>query len=188
MNAGRYAEPGCVERLIEGKTWLGPLRGSIDDVRPLAELLNEGGMETELVSDPMPAVWSKFVFNCIMNPLGALMMGDNAARYESLEMRTLIDEMAVECMTVVRALGGSFAFPPMEFVDKVRAGTVPISRHAGSMALDLERGVPTEIDELTGFVVREGERLNVPVPICKTVLRLIKGLEVAALRRVAKPR
>jgi 2-dehydropantoate 2-reductase len=188
MNAGRYVEPGCVESLIEGKTWLGPVRGSVERVRPLAELLNKGRMKTEIIADPMGAVWSKFVFNCVMNPLGALMMGDNASRYNLPEMRALIDDMAAECIAVVQALGGTFAFPPMEFVDKTRAGEIPLSRHAGSMALDIGRGAPTEIDELTGFIVREGERLKVPVPNCKAVYRLVKGLEVAAQRRVTKAR
>lgn len=188
MNAGRYVEPGCVESLIEGKTWVGPARGTVEDIRPLADLLNDAGMETEIVADPMGAVWSKFVFNCVMNPLGALMMGDNAARHDAPEMRELIDDLAAECTAVVRALGGTFAFPPMEFVDKVRAGQVPLSPHAGSMALDIARGVPTEIDELTGFIVRQGARLKVPVPNCKAVFRLVKGLERAAQRRVTKPR
>ncbi len=188
MNAGRYIEPGCVENLIEGKTWLGPARGSVQDIRPLADLLNKSGMETEAVADPMGAVWSKFVFNCVMNPLGALMMGDNAARYDAPEMRALIDDMAAECMSVVRALGGTFAFPPMEFVDKVRTGQIPLSMHAGSMALDIARGTPTEIDELTGFIVREGERLKIPVPNCTAVYRLMKGLEKAAQRKLAKQR
>jgi 2-dehydropantoate 2-reductase len=188
MNAGRYIEPGCIEFLIEGKSWLGPVRGDIEDVRALADLLNKAGMETEVVADPMGAVWAKFVFNCVMNPLGALMMGDNAARYDSSEMRALIDEMAAECTAVVRALGGSFAFPPMDFVDKVRSGQVRMSTHAGSMALDIARGAPTEIDELTGFIVREGRRLNVPVPNCTAVYRLVKGLELAAQRRVTNPR
>lgn len=188
MNAGRYVEPGCVESLIEGKTWLGPVRGSVERVRPLAELLNKGCMKTEIIADPMGAVWSKFVFNCVMNPLGALMMGDNASRYNLPEMRALIDDMAAECIAVVQALGGTFAFPPMEFVDKTRAGEIPLSRHAGSMALDIGRGAPTEIDEMTGFIVREGERLKVPVPNCKAIYRLVKGLEVAAQRRVAKAR
>jgi len=188
MNAGRYVEAGCVESLIEGKTWLGPARGDVADAHPLADLLNKGGMETEVVGDPMGAVWSKFVFNCVMNPLGALMMGDNAARYDAPEMRALIGDMAAECTAVVEELGGKFAFPPMDYVGKVRAGEAPRSRHAGSMALDIERGVPTEIDELTGFIVREGERLRIPVPNCKAVYRLIKGLELASLRRVAKAR
>jgi 2-dehydropantoate 2-reductase len=118
---------------------------------------------TEIVADPMGAVWSKFVFNCVMNPLGALMMGDNAARHNSPDMRALVDDMAAECMTVVEKLGGRFAFPPMDFVAKIRRGELPLSSHAGSMALDIARGQPTEIDEMTGFIVREGERLNVPV-------------------------
>lgn len=188
MSAGRYVEPGCVENLIEGKTWLGPSRGALDDIRPLADLLNSAGMPTELVEDPMGAVWSKFVFNCVMNPLGALMMGDNAARHNSPEMRALVDDMAAECMAVVDRLGGSYAFPPMEFVAKIRSGEIPMSKHAGSMALDIARGQATEIDELTGFIVREGERLGVATPNCQVVYRLVKGLELAAQASMAKSR
>jgi 2-dehydropantoate 2-reductase len=188
MNAGRYVEPGCVENLIEGTTWLGPQRGQIGDIATLGALLNEACMPTEIVADPMGAVWSKFVFNCVMNPLGALMMGDNAARHNAPEMRALIDDMAAECMAVVGKLGSRFAFPPMEFVEKIRSGEIPMSKHAGSMALDIARGQPTEIDELTGFIVAEGERLKIPVPNCKAVYRLVKGLELAARQRVVKPR
>ena len=188
MNAGRYVEPGVVENLIEGTTWLGPERGRIEDIAALGAVLNAAGMPAEIVADPMGAVWSKFVFNCVMNPLGALMMGDNAARYDSPDIRDLIDDMAAEVMTVVQVLGGSFAFPPMDFVAKVRSGAVPISKHAGSMALDIARGAPTEIDELTGFIVREGGRLGIPVPNCHTVTRLVKGLELASQRRVVNPR
>lgn len=188
MNAGRYVEPGCVESLIEGKTWLGPQRGSVNDIANLGTLLNAAGQPTEILADPMGAVWSKFVFNCVMSPVGALMMGDNAARHNAPEMRALIDDMAAECMAVVRALGGSFAFEPMEFVAKTRSGELPMSKHAGSMALDIARGAPTEIDELTGFIVREGERLGLAVPNCQAVYRLVKGLELAGRARIAKPR
>lgn len=188
MNAGRYVEPGVVENLIEGKTWLGPVRGDVQDIVPLGGTLNEAGMVAEIVVNPMGAVWSKFVFNCVMNPLGALMMGDNPARHKVPEMRALVDDMAAECMAVIEALGGTFAFPPMEFVAKIRSGEVPLSKHAGSMALDIARGVPTEIDELTGFIVREGDRLGIPVPNCRAVYRLVKGLELASQARVANPR
>ena len=190
MNAGRFIEPGCIEWLISGKTWLGPVRCDIDALRPLGVLLSTAGMPTEVIADPMGAVWAKFVFNCVMNPVGALLLGDNAARYHAAEVRALIDDMAAECMAVVRALGGQFAFDPMEFVHKTRAGELPLSQHAGSMALDIARGAPTEIDELTGFIVREGERLKLPVGTCKTVTRLVKGLELATANRravAAKP-
>ena len=183
MHAGRYVGPGCIEHLIGGDTWLGPLRGAVDDVRWFGELLGAAGIATEVVADPMPAVWSKFVFNSVMSPVGALLLGDNAARFESAHVRALIDDMAAECVRTVEALGGTFAFEPMDFVKKVRTGELPMSKHAGSMALDIARGAPTEIDELTGYVVAQAERLGIPVPVCRTVYRLVKGLELAAARR-----
>jgi 2-dehydropantoate 2-reductase len=184
MDAGCYVAPGCVEHLIEGqRTWLGPVRGSVAEIRWLGELLTEAGMPTEVVADPMPAVWSKFVFNCVMNPVGALLLGVNAARYESRDVRDLIDDMSGECVSVIRALGGELGFDPLGYVKQVRAGVVPMSGHAGSMALDIARGAPTEIDELTGYIVAAGERLGISVPACKTVYRLVKGLELAALTR-----
>jgi len=187
MEAGRYVGPGHVEHLMRSQTWLGPRRGTVDDVRGFAELLNRCGMKTELMADPMGAVWSKFIFNSVMNPVGALLLGVNAARYEVAEVRALIDEMAGECLAVARALGAPFAFDPMEPVRKIRDGSLPMSRHGGSMALDIARGVPTEIDELTGYILREAERLGISTPTCKTVYRLVKGLERAAAIKGGHP-
>lgn len=182
-DAGRYAGPGHVEHLIRGKTWLGPLRGTTDELQWLGGLFTRAGLPAEIVADPMAAVWSKFVFNSVMNPIGALLLGVNAARYESPEVSALIDDMAAECGRVMQALGGRYAYDPLEYVKKVRAGNAPVSAHAGSMAQDIARGVATEIDELTGYIVAQGERLGIPVPACKAVYRLVKGLEIAARYR-----
>lgn len=180
LDAGRYLGPGRVEHLIRGNTtWIGPMRGTVDDCAWLAELMSSAGMPARTLNDPMHAVWSKFVFNSVMNPIGALLLGVNAARYQSADICALIDDMAAECMAVVQALGGGFAFDPLDLVKQTRAGQRPVTRHAGSMALDIARGVETEIEELTGYVVREGERLGVPVPVSRTVYRLVKGLETA---------
>jgi len=133
---------------------------------------------TRGLSAPICLTW-ELTYACNLSCVHCL---SSSGRRDPRELTT------AECMAVVEALGGRFAFPPMDFVDKVRSGQIPMSRHAGSMALDIARGVPTEIDELTGFIVREGTRLNVPVPNCMAVYRLVKGLELAAHRRVANPR
>lgn len=185
-DAGRYVGPGHVEHLIRGKTWLGPIRGNVAELHWLGALMTDAGLPTEIIPDPMSAVWSKFVFNSVMNPIGALLLGVNAARYEAAEVCALIDDMAAECARVVQALGGHFAYDPLEYVKKVRAGQAPLSTHAGSMAQDIARGVPTEIDELTGYIVGQGDRLGIPVPACKTVYRLVKGIEVAARHKQSR--
>lgn len=118
MDAGRYLGPGRVERLIHGQpTWFGPARpGPVEPLLLLAGIFRAAGLPAEVLPDPMRAVWAKFVFNAVMNPIGALLLGVNAARYEVEAVRTLIDEMAEECLAVVRALGGEVAFDPMDTV------------------------------------------------------------------------
>ncbi len=185
LDAGQYVGPGRSEHLVRGQpTFFGPVRGRVEDLRWLGDLVKAAGIPCEVMVGPMPAVWAKFVLNAVMNPVGALLLGVNAARYEVPQVVELIDEMAEECTWMVEGLGGRLAFDPLINVKKMRAGTVPLSRHGGSTALDIARGVPTEIEELTGFVVREGDRLGIPVPNCRAVYRLVKGLERAAALRI----
>lgn len=41
----------------------------------------------------------------------------------------------------------------------------------------LERGKPTEVDYLNGYVVRNGERLKIDVPVNKAIVRIIHEIE-----------
>ena len=48
-----------------------------------------------------------------------------------------------------------------------------------SMLEDVEAQRPTEIELITGSLVREGERLGVPVPLHTALYRLIKAKEAS---------
>lgn len=180
LEAARLHPDGSIEHLIHGpSSWLGPVRGSLEGVQWLGELLDRSGIPTRTVADPRGAIWSKFIFNAVMNPIGALVGGVNAARYQSPEVCAVIDAMADECRQLARAKGITLSSDPLEMVKKTRSGELPITRHAGSMALDLEAGRETEIESLTGYVVREALALGIQVPVTQTVYRLLKGLELA---------
>jgi 2-dehydropantoate 2-reductase len=47
------------------------------------------------------------------------------------------------------------------------------------MLEDVRAGRPTEIDFITGALVREAERLGVPVPLHTAMYRLVKARESA---------
>ena len=53
------------------------------------------------------------------------------------------------------------------------------SRHYPSMLEDVEAHRPTEIDQITGALVREAERLGVPVPLHAAMYRLVKAREAS---------
>lgn len=181
FEAARYDSPGRVHHLVHGEeSWLGPARGKVESIAWLGELMAKSGLPTKVVADPCGAIWGKFIFNSVMNPIGAIVQGVNAARYEVPEMRALIDDMAAECVRVAEALGIELEFDPMSLVKKFRSGEVPLSKHGGSMAQDIEAGRETELEAMTGYVVRKAKELGVPVPVTESVYRLAKGVEYAA--------
>jgi 2-dehydropantoate 2-reductase len=185
MEAGSYRGPGEIEHLLHGETSaIGPLRGPLGQARWLGDLLNSAGLPTQVVDDPRGVVWAKFIFNCVMNPLGAIVLGENRARYEVPEVAELIDRMFEECEAVARAEGIKLAFDPALIVRKTRAGELPLSRHAGSMARDIAHGRETELEALTGTLVRKARSLGMEIPITDTVYRIAKGIEYAARVRV----
>ena len=53
------------------------------------------------------------------------------------------------------------------------------SRHYPSMLEDVEAHRRTEVDRITGALVREAERLGVPVPLHAAMYRLVKGREAS---------
>ena len=181
FEAARYEGPGRIQHLVHGEeSWLGPARGKVESVAWLGELMTRAGLPTRVVADPRGAIWGKFIFNSVMNPIGAIVMGVNAARYEVPEVRALIDDMAAECVRVAEALGIRLAFDPMYLVKKIREGRAPLGRHGGSMAQDVEAGRETELEAMTGYIVRKAKELGVPVPVTETVYRMAKGVEYAA--------
>jgi len=181
FEAARYDGPGRVHHLVHGEdSWLGPSRGKVDTIAWLGELMTKSGLPTRIVADPRGAIWGKFIFNSVMNPVGAIVQGVNAARYEVPEMRALIDAMAAECIRVAEVQGIKLEFDPMFLVKKIRAGESPLTRHAGSMAQDIEAGRETELEAMTGYVVRKAKELGVPVPVTESVYRMAKGVEYAA--------
>ena len=181
FEAGRYIGPGKIDHFIHGEdSWMGPARGPVESVQWLGDLWTGTGLPTGVAADPRGAIWGKFIFNCVMNPCGAVVLGENRARYEVAQMREVIDAMFAEGIAVAEAQGIKLPYDPMHLVKKTREGKAPLTRHAGSMAVDVANGRETEIEALTGYMVRKAKSLGVPAPVSETVYKIVKGVEYAA--------
>ena len=58
-----------------------------------------------------------------------------------------------------------------------------MTRATSSMAQDIARGRPTEIDSLNGYVVRRGAALGIATPVSEILVAMVKLLEESALNR-----
>ena len=168
-----------VEYVLDTATWIGPYRGTTEaDARRVAELIVAGGLKAEAFPDLRPAQWSKLIFNATVNGVAALTGLPHdfhfAQTEEVSDLGHLVRGLVDEGKAVAAAAGVELHDDPWEMnVLATQRG----HRHFPSMLEDVEARRPTEIDMITGALVREAERLGVPVPLHDTMLRLIKAKE-----------
>jgi 2-dehydropantoate 2-reductase len=178
MSGTRHSDTH-VEYVLDTATWVGPARGTTpEDARRAAGLIVESGLEAEAFDDLRPAQWSKLIFNATVNTVAALTGLPHDAHFAALgdggDLGYLVRDLMDEGKAVARAAGVPLREDPWEMnVLATQRG----SAHYPSMLEDVEAHRPTEVDMITGALVREADRLGVPVPLHKTMLRLIKAKE-----------
>ncbi len=174
-------EPGLVRHTNNGSITLGEPSGEeTQRAREVRDVLEAAGIETRVSSDIGSVKWRKLIWNAAFNPLAALTGARVLELIEDDDSRSLAEAAMREAIAVGDALGRK-----VRDYDMARATQRDPhwARSKTSMLQDLERGRPTEIEALTGAVVRYGGRTGVPTPVCTTLLRLVRAKEAAASRR-----
>jgi 2-dehydropantoate 2-reductase len=184
MNAGEVTAPGEIVQAEIGPTWLGPYRAEMSQARGWGDLLARAGMESHVVADPRGVIWGKLIFNAAVNPLPVVTGLRLADVYAHPDTYALLRTLVEEGKAVAAARGIVLRADPMTVIDEHRALGARHT-HQGSMKQDIDRGRPTEIETLTGALIGEADRAGVPVPALRTVYRLVKAIEAAAVARHA---
>ena len=168
-----------VEYVLDTATWMGPYEDTpLERVEEVGDLVRRSGLEAEVFPDLLPAQWSKLIFNATVNSVAALtgLRHDHhfADEAEPSDLGHLVRDLVDEGKAVAAAAGVDLYEDPWEMnVHATRRG----SAHYPSMLEDVEAHRATEIDLITGSLVREAERHGVPVPLHTALYRLVKARE-----------
>lgn len=180
MSGTRHADEH-VEYVLDTATWIGPYRGTtFDDARAVAELIVSSGLKAEAFDDLRPAQWSKLIFNATVNAVAALtgLPHDfHFAQTEELsDLGLLVHGLVDEGKAVAAAVGVQLGEDPWEMnVLATQRG----HRHYPSMLEDVAAHRPTEVELITGALVREGQEHGVPVPLHTALYRLVRAKEAS---------
>ena len=180
MSGTRHADTH-VEYILDTATWIGPSRATTHaDAEQVAELIRSSGLKAESFADLRPALWSKLIFNATVNTVAALTGLPHQYQFAELDqpgdLGHLVLALIDEGKAVAAAAGVELGEDPWEMnVHATRRGF----RHYPSMLEDVEARRPTEIELITGSLIREGHRLGVPVELHETMYRLIKAKEAS---------
>src|SRR6266446_1335780 len=143
--------------------------------------------------------WAKLCANAMGNPVQA-MSGLGSLEIASSEVgRTITIHLAAESARVGLALGyrvpkfngaeaGEWAGADRrETYDALDRMLTPASGKAvnwrASMAQDVAKGRPTEIDDMNGFVVAQGRERGIPTPVSSAVVEVMHEVEHGILQQ-----
>lgn len=161
---------------------LGSLQGEDPKVlQEVADLITASGINCEITDEVDRYLWAKMLYNCALNPLGAILDVTYGQLTESQYTLEIMDNIIDEIFEVIRASPYETLWQtPDEYRDIFYSKLVPDTyNHYSSTHQDIKRKIPTEIDSLNGKVIQLGERYNVDVATNRLIYNLIKAIEIA---------
>ena len=183
--SGTRIDDRHVEYELDTATWMGPYHPSGADlttVENIGALFEASGLKAEVLPDLRPAQWSKLIFNSAVNGVAALTDLAHVALFARRERDTDLGHVVYELMAEGKAVAAAAGIELWE--DPWEMNTEAVSRgqtqneeyaHVPSMLADVRAGRLTEVDFITGALVREADRLGVPVPLNRALYRMVKA-------------
>jgi 2-dehydropantoate 2-reductase len=163
-----FRTPGVVDCRVAGYTVIEPSERSAE----IADLFTACGLDGRISSAIKVDVWRKLIFNCVINPITAI-VGSDVGGIASAGLDPLKQLVIDECLEVARADGIDLK---VDFLRTIAELFAP-SRNIASMRQDLLKGRPTEIDHMNGAVVDLGRRFGISCPVNASLVAIIKAME-----------
>ena len=175
MSGTRHSDTH-VEYILDTPTWLGPYDAPLETVREAAALIALSGLRAEAFDDLRPAQWAKLIFNATVNAVAALTRLPHDFHYAENGLGELVHALVDEGKAVAAAAGVELREDPWQMnVHATKRGAA----HYPSMLEDVEAHRPTEIELITGALVREAQRHAVSVPLHAALYALVRGKEAS---------
>ncbi len=143
-------------------------------IQPAFEALSAGGFNVERTDAPGQVIWEKVSLNAGINPLTALLNIPNRVLLKTPEVRQLLRDLVVEAAKVAATEGYRF---PYSLVEKAEEVCELTGDNISSMLQDIRAGKLTEIDAISGEILRRGQLAGLQMPRTRVVWQLVKGLE-----------
>lgn len=159
---------------------LGSLQNeSSKHLQEIADLITSSGIRCEVSDEVDKYLWAKMIYNCTLNPLGAILDVTYGQLTENPFTLEMMNKIIDEIFEVIKASPYETLWnTPDEYKDLFYSKLVPDTyNHYSSTHQDIKRKIPTEIDSLNGKVIQLGEEYKVKVETNKFIYNLIKAIE-----------
>lgn len=174
--------PGHVVHAGTGVTKVGPAPGhdaATQGARRAETLLADAGLEPLWFDAMRGHIWQKAIVNAGLNPVAALHGVPNGEVVDRPDLWALSSSLVQEAVDL--AARARVPLPAGDLVETTRQVCLQTAENRCSMLQDVQAHRVTEIEQITGRMVRLAELLLVSMPRSESVYGRIKDLEATYL-------
>lgn len=173
---GAVLAPGHVRHGGEGKTNIGMLAEDSQGILPaIKEAFDCCGFQIRIHENIQQLIWDKLMTNVSLSAVTGILqvtMGYIAANTYAWN---LTERLVKEAVTVANGMG--MTFDESSVLERVRTTSRNNPDGITSICADLAAGRKTEVDTISGSVVRAAKKTGVPAPTHEMIVNMIHALE-----------
>lgn len=173
---GAILAPGHIRRGGAGRTNVGMLTEDTDHFLPkVKDVLDSCGFQGQIHANIQQLIWNKLFTNVSLSavtgvlqvPMGYIAVNEHAWN--------LTRQLIHEAVAVAHGLG--LEADEEEITEKVRLTSVNSPEGITSICADLRAGRKTEVNTISGSVVRASKKCGVPAPTHEMIVELVHAME-----------
>ncbi|MFH5182809.1 ketopantoate reductase family protein [Paenibacillus sp. TAB 01] len=169
-----------VEHTGRGTTWIGQLESeNVDETsilfqKKLQNQLKQAGFDVSLSNQITSKVWNKLLINAVINPLTAVLQVSNGTLPELPAALPLMRSLYEEGSSLAEALGIPLA---PDLWEQLLAVCRLTANNRSSMLQDVQSRRRTELDAITGGLLKKADEAGMQLHAHRTVYALVRSIE-----------
>ncbi len=150
-----------------------------EKVKQIVEVIKNSKIPARYSPEVYQILWDKILYNCALNPLGAILECSYGDLANNEETRRLMNKIIIEIFKTAKLSKIKLRWnTAREYINFFYEKLIPPTKdHFPSMYYDIKAGKKTEIDALNGAIVQLAKKVKTNVPVNETITRLIKFKE-----------
>lgn len=140
-------------------------------VEEILAVFKLAGIDAAIPEDIQIAIWQKFLFITAVSAIGGLTRAPIGAIRESAYLNDLMLKTEQEVKTIALAKG--IKLPENTIDNAFKAINRQSYDTTASTQRDIMEGKPSELKNFNGYIVSEGKRLGIPIPVNEMIYEML---------------
>lgn len=169
----RLKEPGLIQTHSSLRTlYFGSDNGTEEKLKKAEQILRDAGIDVKWSKEIKKSIWEKFIFISAMATLTSYLDGTVGEVLAGEKGRNLFHSLLNE----IKAVADARQIPLSENIvqDTIKKSIYMPPESTTSMHSDFQAGKATEVESLTGYVVKSGHEMGKEVPLYEMMYKKLK--------------